>query len=160
MPDRQQPGSRWLLLAYCFAAAAGLVGLMAEPSVSVRGALEASSLSWAITVWSVGFVVIGASCALARWRGWYCAEVWAVYGLSGLFWLWAAMVAVVGTGTSWQAGLGFCCTAAFLSGWAGYRRYRLRRNARSAAELRQAVVSVTGEAIRQGGVRGDAEPDQ
>lgn len=149
MPDRRQPGSGWYILAYLFAATAGLVGVLAAPSVSVRVALEGARLGWAIDVWSLGFLGVGVASIIARAMRWYCAEVWAVVALSGMFWLWAALVAAAGTGTAWQAGLGFACTGAFMTGWARYRRYRLRRNATSVERLRQAVDETVGEALRR-----------
>ena len=159
-PDRKQPGSAWFVTAYLMAVCVGVVGIVAEPSVSVRATLESTGLGWAIPVWSLGYLFAGAASAIARLRRWYCAEVWAVYALGGLFWLWAAMVAVAGNGSSWQAGLGFLSAGAFMFGWAGYRRFRLRRNASTSADLRRAVNATVGEGIRQGSVMRDAEPEQ
>jgi len=146
MPDRSQPGSGWFGLAYLLASAIGVVGLILEPSISVRELLESAHLEWAVVVWSVGFLAAGFLAGLARHRGWYYAEVRAVYGLAGLFALWAVMVGIAATGSSAQAGLGFACTAAFFVGWARYRMYRLRRNLVSQAALRRAV----GDSLREG----------
>ncbi|MCR6649695.1 MAG: hypothetical protein NVV70_16750 [Cellulomonas sp.] len=146
MPDRRQPGSAWFALAYALAAAAGLVGLLAQPSVSVREVLAETHIEWAVLVWSLGFLIAGAGATIARWRAWYQAEVRAVYALAGMFWLWTAMVAAAGSGSAWQAGVGFAASGSFMVGWARYRLYRLRRNARS----HEALAAAVGEVIEQG----------
>lgn len=145
MPDRRQPGSGWFALSYALAAAAGLVGLLAQPSVSVREVLAESHIEWAVLVWSVGFLAAGTAATVARWRAWYQAEVRAVYALAGMFWLWTAMVAAAGSGSAWQAGAGFAATGSFMAGWARYRLYRLRRNVTSHAAWAAAVGEVLAQ---------------
>jgi hypothetical protein len=145
MPDRHQPGSAWFVLAYLLAAMAGIVGILLEPSVPVRRVLTETHVGWAVAVWSTGFLVAGVAAATARWRFWYQAEVRAVFALAGLFWLWAAMVAAAGSGSAWQAGVGFASAGSFMVGWGRYRLYRLRRNISSRAALAVAV----GQALAQ-----------
>lgn len=142
MPDRRSPGSRWYVAAHLVIAAAGLVGLVVEPSPSVREVLGMYGFGWTVAAWSATLTLAGVLAAWARLAQRYYAETAAVDLVAAVLLVWAILVGIVVAGgqrSSLQAALAFVAAALLMHGWAKYRRSRLDR---TVAQFRATVVDI------------------
>lgn len=99
----------------------GVVGVVGEPSPS---AVEVIGYDAAAYLWSVGFILMGASAAVAHIRRRILAEVIAVLGVVMFRFLWAVMIIAGGesgfdifANPESQVGLSILAGGVFMLGW-------------------------------------------
>lgn len=153
MPDKGKPGSRWFVAGHAAVAIGGVVGVLFQPSPSLRSALEQVNAGPLVYVWSLAFVAAGAGAIAARLARRYRAETIAVDVTAATVLLWAAMLLTTRESSAAQLALVLVGMVLILHGWAVYRR---SREAGPTRLLREWVDEVD----RQAAEHGDADEGQ
>lgn len=153
MPDKGKPGSRWFVAGHAFVALAGVIGALFQPSPSLRSALSQVHAEPVVYVWSIAFVLFGASAIWARLAQRYRAETIAVDATAAVVLLWAAALLTTRSTSAAQLALVLVALVLIVHGWAVYRRSRVD----GSTQILRAWVD---EVDRESAVRGDEDRDR